>query len=213
MVYAALAVIAPRTRSHRGIVLVASRPAGIAGNHSPRSYAFADKVRLRVPLVLFNTGAKALIVSERRLVIVDEPARAALGWITTRFQLRPESDGHRYSSRPRFIRRISGPIWSFSTGGHRHPLTTTGPYETAGKGRERQPAEPKLRSSGVLAGGTVRSLRLVAHAENSRRTSPVHHEDAAWRPSTGHWIYADRMVKPIMLPDEPWGEESGLEAC
>jgi hypothetical protein len=29
---------------------------------APRSYAFADKVRLRLPFAFFNTGAKALIV-------------------------------------------------------------------------------------------------------------------------------------------------------
>lgn len=58
----------------------------------PRSYAFADRVRLRLPLAFFNTGAKALIVSDLRLVIEDEPERVPLGWITTRTKLRPESD-------------------------------------------------------------------------------------------------------------------------
>jgi hypothetical protein len=58
----------------------------------PRKYAFADRVRLRLPLAFFNTGAKALIVSDLRLVIDDEPERVPLGWITTRAKLRPESD-------------------------------------------------------------------------------------------------------------------------
>jgi len=66
---------------------VASRPARIAG-----SYAFAEKVRLRLPLAFFNTGAKALIVSDLRLVIEDEPSRKPLRWITTRTTLRPASD-------------------------------------------------------------------------------------------------------------------------
>jgi hypothetical protein len=44
---------------------------------APRSYAFADKVRLRLPFALFNTGAKALIVSDLRLLIDDLPKQAA----------------------------------------------------------------------------------------------------------------------------------------
>jgi hypothetical protein len=58
---------------------------------APRSYAFADKVRLRLPFAFFNTGATALIVTELRLLVggVDgEP----LGWITTRGRLRPDVD-------------------------------------------------------------------------------------------------------------------------
>jgi hypothetical protein len=58
----------------------------------PRNYAFAEKVRLRLPLAFFNTGAKALIVSDLRLIVEDEPSRKPLGWITTRAKLRPESD-------------------------------------------------------------------------------------------------------------------------
>jgi hypothetical protein len=57
---------------------------------APRSYAFADKVRLRLPFAFFNTGAKALIVTDRRL-LVDDPDRSPLGWITTRSKLRPDS--------------------------------------------------------------------------------------------------------------------------
>lgn len=58
----------------------------------PQSYAFADKVRLRLPLVFFNTGAQALIVNDLRLLIDDEPDRGSLAWITTRSRLRPEAD-------------------------------------------------------------------------------------------------------------------------
>jgi hypothetical protein len=57
----------------------------------PRAYAFANKVRLRLPLAFFNTGAKGLIVNDLQLVL-DERARAPLKWITTRSKLRPESD-------------------------------------------------------------------------------------------------------------------------
>ena len=58
----------------------------------PRSYAFADKVRLRLPLAFFNTGAKAFIVSDLQLRIEDETSRDPLRWITTRAKLRPERD-------------------------------------------------------------------------------------------------------------------------
>ena len=59
---------------------------------SPRAYAFADRVRLRLPLAFFNTGAQALIVTDLRLVIAGDPLRGPMGWITTRTKLRPESD-------------------------------------------------------------------------------------------------------------------------
>jgi hypothetical protein len=56
---------------------------------APRSYAFSDKVRLRLPLAFFNTGAKALIVTDLRLGVEDldyEP----FAWITTRSSLRAD---------------------------------------------------------------------------------------------------------------------------
>jgi hypothetical protein len=59
---------------------------------TPRSYAFVEKVRLRLPLVFFNTGAQALIVTDLRLVIEHRPSRQSFRWITTRTTLRPESD-------------------------------------------------------------------------------------------------------------------------
>jgi hypothetical protein len=48
-------------------------------------------VRLRLPFAVYNTGAKALIVADMRLVIEDEGGRV-FKWITTRSVLRPESD-------------------------------------------------------------------------------------------------------------------------
>ncbi len=56
---------------------------------APRSYAFADKVRVRLPFAFFNTGAKALIVTDLRLVIDNDPDTEPLGWITSRTKLRP----------------------------------------------------------------------------------------------------------------------------
>lgn len=65
---------------------------------APRSYAFADKVRLRLPLAIFNTGAKALIVTDLRLVL-NASDREPLGWITTRSKLRPQpEDGFAFAT-------------------------------------------------------------------------------------------------------------------
>jgi hypothetical protein len=36
-----------------------------------RSYGFNNGLRLRLPLAFFNTGAKALVVSDVRLVLDD----------------------------------------------------------------------------------------------------------------------------------------------
>jgi hypothetical protein len=60
----------------------------------PRTYAFANpaQLRLRLPLTFFNTGAKALIVGDLRVVLDDEPKRQPLEWITTRTALRPEAE-------------------------------------------------------------------------------------------------------------------------
>ena len=58
---------------------------------APRTYAFADAVRLRLPLALFNTGAVDLIVADLRVTVVDL-TREPLRWITTRTKLRPEAD-------------------------------------------------------------------------------------------------------------------------
>ena len=58
----------------------------------PRAYAFTDRVRLRLPLAFFNTGAAALIVTDLRLVVEDAPSAGPLRWETTRSKLRPASD-------------------------------------------------------------------------------------------------------------------------
>lgn len=58
----------------------------------PHAYAFASKVRLRLPLAFYNTGAKALIVANLRVQVEDDPSRSQLAWITTRATLRPEED-------------------------------------------------------------------------------------------------------------------------
>jgi hypothetical protein len=58
---------------------------------APRTYAFVDRVRLRLPLAFFNTGAKALIVTDLRL-LVDDLEREPFAWITTRSNLRPEAE-------------------------------------------------------------------------------------------------------------------------
>ena len=58
----------------------------------PRTYAFTDKVRLRLPLAFFNDGGRALIVTDLQLLVEDEPSGEPLRWETTRSKLRPESD-------------------------------------------------------------------------------------------------------------------------
>jgi hypothetical protein len=64
----------------------------------PRTYAFHERVRLRLPLVLFNTGATALVVTDLRIELDGDPARTGFAWITTRSTLRPGSeDDHRYA--------------------------------------------------------------------------------------------------------------------
>jgi hypothetical protein len=92
MVYAALAVSLLALAFTVGSFWWLHARRGSLTATRPRSYAFADQVRLRLPLAFFNTGAKALIVSDLRLVIEDEPERVPLRWITTRTKLRPESD-------------------------------------------------------------------------------------------------------------------------
>jgi hypothetical protein len=40
-------------------------------------------VRLRLPLVLYNTGARALVVTDLRVVLVDDADEPPLRWIAT----------------------------------------------------------------------------------------------------------------------------------
>jgi hypothetical protein len=66
---------------------------------APRVYAFSDAVRLRLPLVFYNSGARALIVGDLRVVVEDEPLGKPLRWVTTRRTLRPTSDdGHTFAT-------------------------------------------------------------------------------------------------------------------
>jgi hypothetical protein len=60
----------------------------------PGAYAFVGqgKLRLRFPFAFFNSGAKALIVVDLRLVLDDVPGQPELRWKTTRDRLRPEPD-------------------------------------------------------------------------------------------------------------------------
>jgi hypothetical protein len=65
----------------------------------PHSFAACrtpDILRLRFPLVLYNTGAKPIIVQDMRLSFPREPRwKSPLPWTTTRSQLKPASDdGH-----------------------------------------------------------------------------------------------------------------------
>jgi hypothetical protein len=92
MVYAALAVSLLALAFTVGSFWWLHARRGSLTATPPRSYAFVEKVRLRLPLAFFNTGAKALIVSDLRLVIQDQPSRKPFRWITTRTKLRPESD-------------------------------------------------------------------------------------------------------------------------
>lgn len=66
---------------------------------APRVYAFTDAMRLRLPLVFYNSGARALIVDDLRVMVEDEARPAPLRWVTTRTTLRPGSnDGHVFAT-------------------------------------------------------------------------------------------------------------------
>jgi hypothetical protein len=92
MVYAALAVsVFALAFTVASFWWLHARPGSLTATR-PRSYAFAEKVRLRLPLAFFNTGAKALIVSDLQLIIDGDRSRDPLVWVTTRTKLRPEPD-------------------------------------------------------------------------------------------------------------------------
>ena len=65
----------------------------------PGAYAFANKPRLRLPTAFYNTGARALIVSDLRLLLVDAD-QPPLHWIATTSQLRPQSTNERDFATP-----------------------------------------------------------------------------------------------------------------
>jgi hypothetical protein len=66
----------------------------------PHTFAFVitqQLVRLRLPLVLYNTGTTPIIVQNLRLRFLDEPGSLPLGWVATRSQIKPASnDGHAF---------------------------------------------------------------------------------------------------------------------
>lgn len=65
----------------------------------PRTYAFTNKARLRLPFAFFNTGARAIIVEDLRVFVGGHYPRPPLEWITTRKTLRPEQeDGHAFAT-------------------------------------------------------------------------------------------------------------------
>ncbi len=66
----------------------------------PGAYAFANRVRLRLPLAFYNSGARALIVTDLQAVLVDDPEQPPLRWIATISQLRPESANERDFATP-----------------------------------------------------------------------------------------------------------------
>jgi hypothetical protein len=57
------------------------------------AYVASDILRLRFPLVLYNSGAKPIIIQNLRLRFPEEPRwNRPLPWTTTRSQLKPASD-------------------------------------------------------------------------------------------------------------------------
>ncbi|MFF9640534.1 hypothetical protein [Kitasatospora aureofaciens] len=66
--------------------------------HTFAGCATSSVTLLRIPLVLYNTGAKPIIVQDLQLRFPDEPAFiASLPWRTTRNQLKPApDDGHAF---------------------------------------------------------------------------------------------------------------------
>ena len=65
--------------------LVGSRPAEFSMVMTPQ------RTRFRIPVVIYNTGARTHVVESLRLSIVGSEV-PPLEWITTRDRLRPDSD-------------------------------------------------------------------------------------------------------------------------
>jgi hypothetical protein len=62
-------------------------------SYPPHSFAFyriPNKVRLRFPLVLYNTGPKPIVVQDMRLSFPQQPGVTPIPWRTSRSQLMPE---------------------------------------------------------------------------------------------------------------------------
>jgi hypothetical protein len=81
---------------HRRLLLVAQcapREAQVFEPQSFAAYVASDILRLRFPLVLYNSGAKPIIIQNLRLRFPEEPRwNRPLPWTTTRSQLKPASD-------------------------------------------------------------------------------------------------------------------------
>jgi hypothetical protein len=60
----------------------------------PHSFGFSqmpNKILLRFPLVLYNTGPKPIVVQDLRLSFINEPGPPSLPWRTSRSQLMPNT--------------------------------------------------------------------------------------------------------------------------
>jgi len=67
----------------------------------PGTYAYAaSTLRLRVPLAFYNTGARALIVSDLRVAVVDDSACPPLLWLAVVSKLLPDGRNARDYSTP-----------------------------------------------------------------------------------------------------------------
>ena len=53
---------------------------------------FQSQALIRLPLVLYNTGAKPIIVQDLRLSFLEKPGIGPLPWRTSRSQLKPDTD-------------------------------------------------------------------------------------------------------------------------
>jgi hypothetical protein len=49
-------------------------------------------VRIRLPLIIYNTGPNPIVVQGLRLRFLDEPGCQPLGWVATRTQVQPSAD-------------------------------------------------------------------------------------------------------------------------
>lgn len=71
-------------------------------SYPPHTFAAAatlQKTLIRIPLILFNTGPKPIVILDMRLEVSGASAAATLSWHSTRDRLRPESeDGLRLPS-------------------------------------------------------------------------------------------------------------------
>lgn len=70
--------------------------AGSVEAAEPGAYCFGTSdtlgVRLQLPLALYNSGARARVVADLRLVVVTDSARAPIGWIATVSKLASSND-------------------------------------------------------------------------------------------------------------------------